>query len=76
MTELNNLICKKHLASAVGTLTYILVGPLLWAIQLTTVYGGHTLVCTDGIPNGLGRLLVLAASIAVAFRQDARPSHL
>lgn len=67
MSELEELVHKSRLAPAVGTLTYILFGPLLWSLQLTMVYGGHTLICTGGMPDAFGRLLVLAVSIALAL---------
>lgn len=35
-----------------GTLFYILLGPIVWAIHLTVVYLGHTLLCALGVSSG------------------------
>ena len=35
-----------------GALFYILLGPIVWAIHLTLVYLGHTLLCALGVSFG------------------------
>ena len=35
-----------------GALFYILFGPIVWAIHLTLVYLGHTLLCALGVSFG------------------------
>jgi hypothetical protein len=34
-------------------LVYLSLGPILWAIHLTLIYGTHTLVCARTIPGTL-----------------------
>lgn len=64
--------------SIIRTLVFLLWGPLVWGVQFTLSYGGHTLLCAQGVAPGASRLLmaVLALlaliSIApVAFRCQA-----
>ena len=62
--------------STVGTLAYILSGPLVWALHLTVIYGGHTLACNQEGAGGTTAWLVIAATVTslcillpVAFSQ-------
>ncbi|MCD7058659.1 hypothetical protein [Pelagibacterium xiamenense] len=45
----------------VGTFVFILAGPILWAIQLTAIYGSQSALCAAGIgtSSGGGNALVL-----------------
>jgi hypothetical protein len=52
--------------SAVGTIVYLILGPILWAVQLTVIYGGSTLLCVTGVPPGASTALV-ALTTAAAF---------
>ncbi len=54
-------------ASIVGTLAYMLFGPLTWAVQLTLVYGGHTLTCATGGGAALADWIVIAVSLVAAL---------
>jgi hypothetical protein len=67
MTELKELVQRQHQASAVGTLTYILFGLILWGLQLSAVYGGHTLICTSGLAGSLSQVMVLAVTAVAAL---------
>jgi hypothetical protein len=57
-------------ASATGTLAYLLLGPLIWAVQLTLIYGGHTLLCVAESPPASPMALV-AGTTAAAFLATA-----
>lgn len=53
----------------IGTLIYLLIGPLLWAAHLTVVYGSQSSLCafdlgeaTNG-SNGLATALVVVATL-------------
>lgn len=56
-----------------GALFYILLGPIIWAIHLTLVYLGHTLLCALGVSSGalapgvvsFGVIIVTAAALIV-----------
>jgi len=52
-------------ASFWGTLVYILAGPILWAVQFTLIYAGHTAACLPGAPESLA-IPVVAVPTAVA----------
>jgi hypothetical protein len=55
--------------STVGTLVYLVLGLIVWAIQLTAIYMAHTLVCTIGAPASIAStfVFVLSAAIAIAL---------
>ncbi len=63
MDRLDELLTPNPKPSTVGTLVYILFGPILWALQLAVIYGGHTLACSQGGTPATGEWLVYAASI-------------
>jgi hypothetical protein len=67
MTELEELIRREHQAPVIGTLAYILFGPIMWALQLGIVYGGHTVICTSGAPAGFAQIIVLAITAFAAL---------
>lgn len=46
-------------------LTYLMLGPILWSLHLTLVYGTHTLICALGTPAAASAT-VIAATVAVA----------
>ncbi|MCR4264673.1 hypothetical protein [Nitratireductor sp. ZSWI3] len=52
--------------STTGTLVYMLFGPLVWAVQFTLAYGGHTLVCARGGAPWISDVVVLAATALTA----------
>lgn len=62
----------------VGTLTFILAGPILWAVDLTAIYGAQSSLCAfDVLPQpvigwlvaDISALLALAAGLAAARPQ-------
>lgn len=55
--------------STVGTLVYLLLGLIIWAIQFTAIYMVHTLVCTVGAPASIAStfVFILSAAIAIAL---------
>ena len=63
MDRLDELLTPKPKPSTVGTLVYILFGLIMWALQFTVLYGGHTLVCSQGGTPATGDWLVYSASI-------------
>ncbi|MBB4016465.1 hypothetical protein GGR16_001471 [Chelatococcus caeni] len=54
-------------ASFWGTLLYILAGPLLWAVQFTLIYAGHTAACLPAVPETLAVPLVAVPTVAAAL---------
>jgi hypothetical protein len=79
VSQLNELVRRKHQAPAAGTLAYILFGPILWGLQLIIIYAGHTLICTSGLPGSFARIMVLAvtaiaALVLLAFLSGQRPA--
>lgn len=50
-----------------STLFFITFGPLVWAGQLTLLYGGHTLICFYGGAALLADLLVIGISMPLAL---------
>jgi hypothetical protein len=66
MSDLENLLRPRPEPSTLGTLAYLLLGPLAWALQLTLVYAGHTLVCSQGGSAALGDGLVIVVSAVLA----------
>ncbi len=61
----------RQTASFWGTLVYILAGPILWAVQFTLIYAGHTAACLPGAPRSLAIPLV---AVPTAVGQDAKKS--
>lgn len=66
-----------------GTLVFILVGPLVWTLHLTVIYGSQSLLCAlnPGEDRSMGNaavvaiiLVATAAFVAVAGFSVARPS--
>lgn len=64
-------------------LVYLTLGPILWAIHLTLIYGTHTLVCARTIPGTLPLgfdtapfviLLVTVATLALLLGAMLVPS--
>lgn len=59
--------------SSVGTITYILIGPLAWALHLTVIYGSQSTLCTFVPPQpvifdlGLVEIIVTIASVVTAL---------
>ncbi len=48
----------------IGTLVFILVGPILWAADLTTIYGAQSALCAFGVlPQAAVGWLVIAKSV-------------
>lgn len=55
---------RRH--SVIGTLAYVLFGPLVWAIHIVVIYGGQSMLCAAaGIldPSAAVRSLVALASV-------------
>lgn len=55
---------RRHVASIVWLAAYLLAGPLIWAVQFSTVYALHALACaTSSQPAALGGWLFLSMMI-------------
>ncbi|MBP7338965.1 hypothetical protein [Niveispirillum sp.] len=74
---------KDHPPSITRTLLFLLWGPIVWGVQFTLSYGGHTLLCAQGASPvasqwGLAGLALLAliAIAPVAFRSGAVAARL
>lgn len=44
---------SRPIASAIGTMLFVLYGPLLWALHFLVVYGGHASLCAVGVEAGV-----------------------
>ena len=53
---------RRHAASIVWLAAYLLAGPLIWAVQFSTVYALHALACATQ-PEGVGSWLSLSMMI-------------
>lgn len=52
----------------VGTLTFILAGPILWAVDLTAIYGAQSSLCAfDALSQPIVGWLVIAISALLAL---------
>lgn len=49
----------------VWALFYILLGPIVWALHLTLVYLGHTLLCALGVSSGALAPVVVSFSVII-----------
>lgn len=67
MSDLQDLLRPRPKPSTPGTLIYLLFGPILWAIQLTVVYGGHTLVCSQGGTAAAAHSMTLVVSAVIGI---------
>lgn len=52
--------------STTGTLFYLLFGLIVWAAQLTLLYGAHTLVCALGASTAINTVIVGSVTIIAA----------
>jgi hypothetical protein len=50
-------------SSPIGTLAFILWGMIVWGLQFSASYAGHTLLCRIGAPAGTSALMVAALAI-------------
>jgi hypothetical protein len=63
---------RRHAASIVWLAAYLLAGPLIWAVQFSTVYALHALACATQ-PAGAGgwlslsMMIVTVAAVAAAL---------
>jgi hypothetical protein len=59
---------KRHYGffGGAGMLIYLALGPIIWALHLTLVYGAHTLLCARGIASGAQGPWVATAIVVVA----------
>lgn len=71
--------------STLGTLVYILWGLIVWGLQFTAVYVGHTWICALGVPGAATEVLtavltalavVLILPVALAPGRVARVAAL
>ena len=69
---------KNRTLRGIGMLVYLSVGPILWALHLTVVYGTHTLVCARAISRTLplgfdtAQFVILSATaVALVFMFSA-----
>lgn len=59
---------RRREPSTVGTILFVLWGPLVWGLQFTAVYVGHTWICATGMGASASDVLVATATaIAVAL---------
>ncbi|GLQ55343.1 hypothetical protein [Devosia nitrariae] len=49
----------------IGTLIFILIGPILWALQLTLIYGAQSSLCAFEVGIGANGGNVLAAGTVI-----------
>lgn len=49
----------------IGTLIFIMTGPILWAAQLTLIYGSQSSLCAFGVGVGSGGNNPLAAGAVI-----------
>jgi len=64
MSETGEQPARQAGPSTAGTLVFLAVGPLIWALHLSILYGGHTLICRYRIAPPAADLLVLVATAA------------
>ena len=50
-----------------GTLVYLLLGPIAWAMHLMVVYGSHTLICAREGGSGASETILAATLIVLAM---------
>jgi hypothetical protein len=50
----------------IGTLVFIMLGPILWAVQLTLIYGAQSSLCAFGVGVGADGNNALAAGVVIA----------
>ena len=59
---------RRHVASIVWLMAYVLAGPLIWAVQFSTIYALHALACVPSnqpaAPGGLLFLSMMAVTVA------------
>lgn len=52
----------------IGTLIFLIVGPILWAVDLTAIYGAQSSLCAfGGLPNPAIAFVVGAISVALTI---------
>lgn len=49
----------------IGTLAFLLTGPILWAADLTAIYGAQSSLCAFGAigPNSIGWLVIATSAL-------------
>jgi hypothetical protein len=52
---------------AMGTLMFLCLGPLIWAADLTVIYGTQSSLCAFGGPTPLVTMLVIGCSVVAAL---------
>ena len=83
MTNHNSPTSTAPSRSAIATLAYLLVGPLVWALHFTTLYGVQSIVCTlepGGMELAPGldavRLVLAGASVCALIALAVLPATL
>ena len=52
----------------IGTLVFLIAGPILWAVDLTVIYGAQSSLCAFGaLPSSLIGIMVGSASVVLAL---------
>ena len=58
---------RPHEPSTIGTLAFLLWGPIVWGLQFTAIYLGHTWLCALGAsPGTTTALAAIVTAVAVA----------
>ena len=83
MTNHNSPTSTAPSRSAIATLAYLLIGPLVWALHFTTLYGVQSIVCTlepGGVELAPGldavRLALAGASVGALIALVVLPATL
>jgi hypothetical protein len=52
----------------VGTILYLLLGPIVWAVHFTIIYSTHALLCERGLAGGpLDARLIIAVATGIGL---------
>lgn len=50
-----------------GTLAFMLLGPILWALHLTAIYGSQSLLCARGMAGPVPDLIFAATAVTLGL---------
>ena len=61
--------------STIGTMLYLLNGPILWAAQLTTIYAAQAMMCARDLPQPIPAIVFVTtiAALVLLVAIMARP---
>lgn len=66
MTSLEDMRVPGERPGVFTILVYLMLGPILWGLHLTLIYGANTLICALGGGAASSRAIVIAATILIA----------